>query len=108
LMKYKGIDAAPVIESGRLVGIVATIDIARLSEDKWSKTPTRKIMTKVLSVGYPDETLSEALTRMTKNHISHLPIVDLHQPDKLIGFLAIHNIALTYDVHKKTSLGEKV
>jgi hypothetical protein len=38
---------------------------------------------------------------------SHLPIVDPDQPDKLIGFLAIHNIALSYDLHKKTILSEK-
>ncbi len=44
---------------------------------------------------------------MTKNNISHLPIVDREHPDKLIGFLAIHNIASTYDLQKKTISEEK-
>jgi chloride channel protein, CIC family len=108
LLKSHRIDAVPVIESGRLIGVVANLDIARLSEDKWLKIHAGEIMSKKLTVGYADETLYEALNRMTKNNISHLPIVDPVQPDKLVGFLAIHNIALTYDMHKKTIFGEKL
>jgi chloride channel protein, CIC family len=107
LMKSKEINAVPVIDSGRLVGIVANIDIARLSEDKWLKTRLWEIMSKKLAIGYVNETLYEALNRMTKNNISHLPIVDPRQPDKLIGFIAIHNIVPTYDLHKKTIFGDR-
>jgi CIC family chloride channel protein len=102
LMKSKGIDAAPVVDSGRLTGMVTTRDMARVSEDKWSKTVVREVMSKRLLVGYSQEILSEALNRMTKNNISHLPIVDRNSPDKLIGLLAVENIALTYDLKKKT------
>ena len=69
--------------------------MAQVSEDKWSRTLVGEVMSKQLLIGYPDETLYEALNRMTKNNISHLPIVDKNYPDKLIGFLAIHNIALS-------------
>lgn len=108
LMKSKGVDAIPVLDAEKLQGIVTTIDIARLPETKWSQTPTGKIMSKKLLIGYPDESLWAALTTMTKNHISHLPIVDKNYPDKLVGFLAIHHIALSYDSQKKTIFGEKV
>jgi CIC family chloride channel protein len=107
LMKSKDIDAVPVLESGKLVGIVANLDIARMSEEKWAQTTTREIMNKRLIVGYARESLYEALNRMTKNNISHLPIVDQNHPDRLVGFLAIHNIASTYDLHKKTIFAEK-
>jgi CIC family chloride channel protein len=102
LMKSKGIDAAPVLDSGRLAGMVTTRDMARVSEDKWSKTVVREVMSKRLLVGYPEETLSEALNRMTKSNVSHLPIVDRNFPDTLMGLLTIENIALTYDLQKKT------
>ena len=102
LMKSNDIDVVPVIDSGKLVGIVTTRDIARVSEDKWSRTMTRHIMSKDLVVGYPEETLYEALGRMTKNKISHLPIVTRDYPEKLVGFLAIHNVVPTYDLQKKT------
>ena len=108
LIKANRIDAVPVVEDGKLIGIIATIDVARLPEDKWPKTQVRDIMTQNLSLGYPDETLSAALNRMTEKNISHLPIVDPENPDKLIGFLAIHNIALTYDSQKKSLFEEKL
>jgi chloride channel protein, CIC family len=105
LMKSNGIDVVPVIDSGRLTGVVANLDIARLSDDKWLKRHIREIMSKKLVVGYADETLHESLIRMTKNNISHLPIVNPNQPDKIVGFLAIHNIVLSYDLQKKTIFG---
>jgi hypothetical protein len=39
--------------------------------------------------------------------LGHLPIIDPDYPDKLVGFLVIHNIALTYDIHKKPIFGER-
>jgi len=102
LMKSKRIDAAPVIDSGRLSGMVTTRDMARISEDKWSETLVREVMSKRLLVGYSGETLSEAFNRMTKNSISHLPIVDRNYPDILIGLLTVHNIAFAYDLQAKT------
>jgi len=102
LMKSKGADAAPVLDSGRLVGMVTTRDMARVSEDKWSKTLVREVMSKRVIVGYSRETLSEALNRMAKNNISHLPVVDQDYPDKLIGLLSVAKIVLTYDLQKKT------
>lgn len=107
-MKAHEVDAVPVLESEKLIGIVATIDIARVPENQWSQTLTRDIMSQHLSVGYPDEHLYSALTTMTKNNISHLPIVERNRPDKLLGFLAIHHVALSYDSQRKTIFGEKV
>jgi chloride channel protein, CIC family len=102
LMKSKGVDAVPVLDSGKLAGMVTTRDMARFPDDKWSKTLVQEVMSKRLIVGYPEETLSQALNRMTKNNISHLPIVDRNSTDKLIGLLAVENIALTYELQRKT------
>ena len=107
LMKSHGIDAAPVLDSGRLAGMVTTRDMARVSEDRWPQTLTREVMSKRLVVGYAEETLYEALSRMTQNNISHLPIVDRNYPEKLVGILAIHNIVPTYDLQKKTIMVDK-
>ncbi len=107
LMKARQVDAAPVLDSGRLVGIVTARDMAHLPEDKWPRTLTREIMSTYMILGYAGETLYEALSRMTRNNISHLPIVDQRHPNRLIGFLAIHDIASTYDLQKKTISSEK-
>jgi chloride channel protein, CIC family len=102
MMKNNKIDAFPVLESGNLVGIVANLDIAHLPEEKWAQTSARQIMSKQLITGYTSETLYEALDKMNRNNISHLPIVDESNPKRLIGFLAIHDISHTYDLRKKT------
>ncbi len=102
LMKSKEIDAAPVVDSGRLVGMITSRDMARISENKWAEKTVREIMSKRLVVGYPDETLHQALLRVTRHRISHLAVVERAHPDKLIGFLAIHDIASVYDATEKT------
>ena len=107
LMKSRPIDAFPVLDSGRLAGIVTSRDIDRISEDKRSRTLVQEIMSQQLLVGYPKETLYEALHKMTENNISHLPIVDQNYPGKLIGLLAVQNIASTYDLQKNAISSER-
>ncbi len=100
LMKENGIDAVPVIDSGQLAGIVANLDMARIPERNWPHMQAWEIMSKQLIVGHPDESLFDALDRMNRNNISHLPIVDDKDPKKLIGFLAIHDISYIYDLRR--------
>ncbi len=100
LMKANKIDAMPVLDSGKLVGIVASLDVARLPEGKWSQTSTGEIMTRQLILGYANETLYSVLDRMNQNNISHLPIVQENEPNILIGFLATHDISQVFLVHK--------
>jgi CBS domain-containing protein len=77
--------------------------MAWISEDKWPKTQVSEVMSKKLLVGYAEETLSEALDRMTGNSISHLPVVELGRPDKLIGLLAVRDIVFAYDLQRKVT-----
>jgi CIC family chloride channel protein len=101
LMRTKKIDAVPVLEHKKLVGIVATLDLAQIPEDRWDKMKVRDIMIKKLIVGYPSETLYEALAKMTKSNISHLPVVDIRNPQKLIGIITINDITLAYTTERQ-------
>jgi CIC family chloride channel protein len=101
LMKKQKIDAVPILEGGDLVGIVASRDIALISKKSWPDTLARDIMIKKILVGYKSESLHEALGRMTKNNISHLPIVNPAHPEKLTGILTIKDVALSYDHYKE-------
>ncbi|APV44799.1 chloride channel protein, CIC family [Dehalogenimonas formicexedens] len=96
-MNAHKIEAVPVVDSGVLTGIITTRDIAKVHEDKWPQTLIRDVMTRKLILGHPDETLYSAFHKMTEHKISHLPIVERGEPEKLVGLLALSNVTSCYD-----------
>ncbi len=107
MMKSRRIDGVPVLESGKLKGIVASLDIARLPENRWSKTLVQEIMSKKLVITYADENLYSAFITMSNHNISHLPVVKRDNPEVLVGFLSLQQITLTYDVRKNSLFRKK-
>jgi chloride channel protein, CIC family len=97
LMKKKKIDAVPVLSLGKLVGIVASRDVAVTPRYVWPGTTADGIMSRKMITGRGDESLSTALDRMTHNNISHLLIVEPDNPLKLTGILTIKDISLSYE-----------
>jgi CIC family chloride channel protein len=97
VMRAKKIDGMPIVDRGRLIGIVASRDIALIPEELWKGTMVGDVMIKNLIVGYDYESLHNALRKMTENHISHLPIVESGHTDRLKGIVTIKDIVLPYD-----------
>ena len=85
---------------------MANLDTARIPERNWPHMQAWEIMSKQLVVGHPGESLFEALDRMNHANISHLPIVDDVQGDKMIGFLALHDISNAYGLRHRTTSKE--
>jgi chloride channel protein, CIC family len=87
LTRYQGL---PILnEEGRLVGIITRSDVVRDIESA-SPDPDRT----VLDAGseppvtiHPDETLHEAVMKMLRHDIGRLPVVDRHDPTRLLGYL---------------------
>jgi Zn-dependent protease/CBS domain-containing protein len=72
----RGHRALPVVESGRLLGIVSITDAKHLAHDAWSTTPVSEVMTRMpLKTLAPDADLSAALELMVANGVHQLPIV---------------------------------
>lgn len=86
-------------ENGALFGIVSLDDLeqAMLAPDFEQKTVADIATTDGIAVGYPDETVSEALWRMGVRRIGRLPIVDRANPRRLVGILRRHNIIEAYE-----------
>ncbi len=97
LMLASKLDGLPVVDGGRLTGVIARLDLARVPEREWPNRYVRDHMTTALITGYADETVYQALRRMNAHNISHLPIVDREDEHKLVGMLAMANVSFCYE-----------
>ncbi len=80
-----------VCEGNRLVGIFTGSDALKALQ---AGTPTvGEAMTRDLIVAYPDESLHDALQRMTQARVSRLPVVERDRPDHLAGMLTMRDLA---------------
>ena len=92
-MKAKGRGAVLVEDDGALVGIFTERDLLnRIDHDDalWSHVVVRDVMTPHPMVIREDDSLSEALRRLTAGHRRHLPIVDLR--GRVLGMISIRDI----------------
>jgi CIC family chloride channel protein len=92
LLKRYEVHAVPVVDEGKLVGIVAKLDAVRCIYQNQPKASVKDIMSSKLVVTYPDESLFDAMNKMIINHISQLPVVDRNDPDQLLGLLALDDV----------------
>ena len=86
-------------EKGELFGVVSLGDLetAILAPDFEKKTVADIATTSGLAVGYPDETISDALWRMGVRRIGRLPIVESKDNRRVVGILRRHNIVEAYE-----------
>lgn len=97
IMKEKGIRRLPVVEDGRLVGIVTIGDIREASPSDattlsiwelnylWAQLTVEKVMTRKLMTVQPETPLIDAAEIMLETKVSGLPVVDADQ--KLVGII---------------------
>ena len=95
-MKSKGRGAVLIEEDGALVGIFTERDLLNridYGDPLWSHVVVRDVMTPYPMVIHSDDSLSEALRRLTQGHRRHLPVVD--ERGHVLGLVSIRDI-LTY------------
>uniref|UniRef100_A0A7J3ZL46 CBS domain-containing protein n=1 Tax=Fervidicoccus fontis TaxID=683846 RepID=A0A7J3ZL46_9CREN len=97
LIRKTGHMGYPVVgEDGRLIGIVTFEDVKRaileLEDRRAEHVRVEEIMTKNLVVAYPDETLYDALRKLTMHNIGRLPVVKREDRSKLVGIITRSDI----------------
>ncbi len=102
ILQERKIDAVPIVENGMLVGIVATLDLAPLSPRDRERIRAEEIMTRDLIIAFPDENLYEALRKMSRYDISHLPVVKREDPRKLVGIITPADITRYYTLQLRS------
>ena len=92
-MRAKGRGAVLVEEAGALVGIFTErylLNRVDHADALWSHLVVGDVMTPHPMVTRPDDSLGEALRRLTVGHRRHLPIVD--ERGHVLGVLSIRDI----------------
>src|SRR5215210_6311274 len=78
----KRIGALPVVEEGRIVGIISERDVIYCLRDHGAEVlgwPVSRLMTSPAITASPDTEVLSALALMTQRRIRHLPVVEDEQ-----------------------------
>jgi CIC family chloride channel protein len=90
----------PVLDrQGKLWGMITVSDLDRAMD---AGAPRSRPVTKIgtprdqLLVAYPDETMGEALTRMSRRGLGNLPVIARDDPTRLLGLIRQPDIIRAY------------
>lgn len=83
-----GVRSIPVLRGDALAGLVTLEDVRRVPREQWPQTLIGDAMTPLarLQTARPDESLNDALPRMTRSDVNQLPVID--ESGRLIGMLS--------------------
>ena len=87
----------PVVEYGVLLGIITWTDIHRAVEQGDRDRTVSEYYTRTPITVTPMETLSDAMDKLGKKEIGHLPVVDPKDSSKLIGYITKGDIVRIYN-----------
>jgi CIC family chloride channel protein len=100
LLDNRVISGAPVLDArGNLLGVLTLADIEHVPLEMREQRRVEEVMTRDPLVGYPDETLDEALEVLARHRVSWMPIVDAESAvakQHVIGVLTSADIVRVY------------
>ena len=94
IMRYGDMGAVPVVDDGRLIGIVTDRDIVVrvVAEGKGTETLISEAMTTELFTVGPDDFVFEAIRLMGDKQVRRIPVIN--DNGELAGIIAMADVAL--------------
>lgn len=94
MMRDGDMGAVPVVDGGKLIGIVTDRDIVvrAVAESKTADTPIGEVMTTELFTVAPDDFVFEAIRLMGDKQVRRIPVVS--NDGSLVGIIAMADVAL--------------
>jgi CBS domain-containing protein len=103
IMRDEDAGAVPVVEDGRVVGMLTDRDIVvRAIADGDFDAKVSDIVSDDVVSAQPDMTTAEAAALMGEHQIRRLPVVD--KDDRLVGIVSLGDLAVKE--HRETRMGE--
>jgi CBS domain-containing protein len=108
-MKSEDVGSLPIVDGGRLVGMITDRDLALrlVAEGRSADTPVGEVGSRELVTIDPQQDLGEAARLMSEHQLRRLPVCE--EDGKLVGILAQADVAqaghdtLTGEVVQKIS-----
>jgi len=92
LIEKTGHIGFPVVENGKLIGIVTFRDVEMVPVGDRENRLVKDIMMRDLIVTYPDESLEDALIKLVQKDVGRLPVVDRKMNRMLLGLITRSDI----------------
>jgi len=93
LMADKKIGALPVLEAGKLIGIITERDYpskAKMLERTLREVLVKEVMSTQVAHVSPDDTTEDCIALITKKRIRHLPVLE---NDQIFGIISIGDLS---------------
>jgi CIC family chloride channel protein len=87
----------PVVEDGRLVGIITFDDLRKVPIAEQDKTLVGDLAVKEVITIRPDQSTKYAMDLMYQNKIGRLPVVSGADPKKLLGIITRTDVIGAYE-----------
>jgi len=93
ILMEKGCTGLPVVEDGRLVGVISRRDFKKVRKSKDMKAPVKAFMSKDIKTIEPGKSPMQAARLMVKHDIGRLPVVE---HDEIIGIVTRSDVMLYF------------